>query len=420
MPFGTGLLVGPVYDRSMRSRIAPARAAAVGIAILVSACEAGAGPRVTPSPVTTPLATPSADAVMPSASPSTGPVVAADLAVIAEREVDLGGMASAILSVSPDGASLVGQTPEGPCIFDAATLAERACLAPDGIPARIAIGSISWSPDGRRLAYTEDVFRLLQESDVWVMSVESGEVRNLTDDGETGRPGDASVLDFSPGWSADGAAVVFGRSTMGGSSTEVWSVPAEGSEAPSRLGVMVGRAGAMYYGTRATERGVHGSIVFGPAGADLRGVYLLPPGAAASRIVEPPPNLTIGVILGVAVDGLVLIELQGPTGEIAAGLGDPETGDVSLLGPLQGQRPTVSWAALSPDGRKIAFIRDELGTYSVVVRDLPSGPDNPVFTLEHRPAGAPETGAVLFWDQQDRLFVNTERNAGVFLTLGAD
>lgn len=100
--------------------------------------------------------------------------------------------------------------PTGPHPFDA-----RDLLAMDRI------SSISVSPDQKRVAFvrrTTDLAANKGRTDIWVLELASGELRQLTRD---------PAADFDPQWAPDGQSVVF-LSTRSGSS-QVWRAAVDGS-----------------------------------------------------------------------------------------------------------------------------------------------------------------------------------------------
>lgn len=102
------------------------------------------------------------------------------------------------------------------------------------------IGSAAWSPDGGRLALTEEHVLGL-EPDVWVLDVGSGDLKNLTDDRvDAGTISladaeirDGAAMDEYPSWSADGQQVRFIRRESA-DAIMLMSVPAGGGE-PKQL-----------------------------------------------------------------------------------------------------------------------------------------------------------------------------------------
>lgn len=139
--------------------------------------------------------------------------------VAAPRPVAVDG--ARLLGLSPDGRWLVGtrKDPNRLCAFDPENLAERACadLKAAGYAGAFFPESAAWAPDGRRLAFTEDMQRAFHESDVWVFDPATGALTDLTDDGARGsliRPaqvGPRFDLDSWPAWSPDGTAIAFVR-----------------------------------------------------------------------------------------------------------------------------------------------------------------------------------------------------------------
>jgi hypothetical protein len=120
--------------------------------------------------------------------------------------------------LSPNGEWLLYKDSDGSCVRRVDGSGRR-CIEP--------FSGAVWSPDSTRIAYTEDVLSGL-EPDVWVFDVESGDARNLTDDG------DGAVVDVWPAWTADGKQVRFARGTAGAGTVDLMSVPGDGGE-PTRL-----------------------------------------------------------------------------------------------------------------------------------------------------------------------------------------
>ncbi len=110
-----------------------------------------------------------------NAAMATAPEVVDQRAV----EVAAGGR---ILGLSPDGMRPVVKRETAICIQDAALLAETSCAAWDmgGVHQE----SFVWSLDSTKIACTEDAAPFLVDSDLWVLDTATGDLTNLTDDGE--------------------------------------------------------------------------------------------------------------------------------------------------------------------------------------------------------------------------------------------
>lgn len=130
--------------------------------------------------------------------------------------------------LSPGGTWVLAANGE-PCVHEVAGSGER-CVDQDKVSPDLL--NAAWSPDGTRVAFTDDFWRLAREPDLWVYDTESGELRNLTDDGQdeydiSGANGDAHI-DLLPSWSADGKTIRFARGRAKGESVELVSVSAAG------------------------------------------------------------------------------------------------------------------------------------------------------------------------------------------------
>lgn len=94
---------------------------------------------------------------------------------------------NASLTLSPDGTRAAWAAPGGLCLYDLDAEAGECHAFPDRFADSFGeYNPLRWSPDSTAIAFTEDPFRLLNESDVWVYKLASGEFTNLTDDGLEG------------------------------------------------------------------------------------------------------------------------------------------------------------------------------------------------------------------------------------------
>jgi Tol biopolymer transport system component len=115
------------------------------------------------------------------------------------------------------------------------------------------------------MAFTENATRFMVESDVWVMEAESGELRNLTDDGIAGSIFKAQSgkeeawLDIAPDWSPDGKQLIFARSICKENQqpgTELHRVPETGGGAEKLLVVTRDDRLTVWYGLRWSRKSI--------------------------------------------------------------------------------------------------------------------------------------------------------------------
>ena len=120
--------------------------------------------------------------------------------------------------LSPDGSAVAWEEEEATCVYRFEE-AETECF---GWPRTAALRSSrynlpAWSPDGRYIAQTENLFLMFRDSDVWTLDTQTGRFVDRTDDGYLGglmssdQPDDLP-LDYLPTWNPATGELYFFRS----------------------------------------------------------------------------------------------------------------------------------------------------------------------------------------------------------------
>lgn len=126
------------------------------------------------------------------------------------------GEVNSTLALSPDGHKLLWAADDALCLYDLDAEEGKCDPFPENFPSSFSeYNAPRWSLDSAYIAFSEDPFRLMLESDVWVYKVASGEFTNLTDDGvERSWFGDDvdPDLDYALAWSPVGSNLYFFRS----------------------------------------------------------------------------------------------------------------------------------------------------------------------------------------------------------------
>lgn len=115
--------------------------------------------------------------------------------------------AARIISLSPDGNSLVAAKPATGyqhgqlCTYDVATLAERARADLSVLDAGLRIEDVDWSPDSSKIVFAEEAFLVLKDGAPWIRDDATGKLRDLTDDGVRGplpllNPANSPIKEF--------------------------------------------------------------------------------------------------------------------------------------------------------------------------------------------------------------------------------
>ena len=80
--------------------------------------------------------------------------------------------------------------------------------------------SMSWSPDGREIAFQDPYY-----NDIWVVDVQTRARRNLTNDGG----GQIALFDHNPAWSPDGLTILYASPRFNGICPALYGINPDGS-----------------------------------------------------------------------------------------------------------------------------------------------------------------------------------------------
>lgn len=121
----------------------------------------------------------------------------------------LSGPGATATFLSPDGRYYAHFLRDSLCIYTLPENEEDSCYQL-GEDFPIEFESVRWSPDGRYIAFSDnDAFRTFRDADIQLLDLESGEIRNITDDDSDARfvmqenEGDTINVDIALAWSED-------------------------------------------------------------------------------------------------------------------------------------------------------------------------------------------------------------------------
>lgn len=333
----------------------------------------------------------SSDPSTRAAGPSTSPA-AAEL-----RMVEIPG--ARIVSLSPDGRWIAAARPatrphESLCVYAVDTLEERACSDTGTRSAGVRPEEFAWSPDGSRLAFTEEVLGSFSDGDLWLMDAATGALKNLDDDGFAGgiltrgeTTPDTVTLPRSPAFASDGQRIAFSRSLLVDglpAGNDIAVVPVEGG-APERL-ARVSEGGDILVASSLGWTPDDGTLYYsvsGTAGRAGDGLWAADTSTGATRLVARTMSEDGGPLTLVAVspagDRLLAMDVERYTrtfsGPVLA-LVDASTGSAEpLLSPVgDPARAIVLPAAFSPDGTSLLLVSRIVDPdFQLHVLDLDSG-----------------------------------------------
>jgi len=369
---------------------------------------------------------------------------AAGTRVIESRPYEIPGR---LLALSPDGRWILGHDGGELCVYGAATLARSACGGANG--ARLDLDGVVWSPDGTRVAFTEDGLEFLIESDIWVLDVATGETTNLSDDRadgdvffavpENGEPGPAAASpvhwDLRPAWSPDGRTIAFARSSRRGeeyAGTEIVRIPAAGGEATGIVAVSPDVPFAVSQGLAWMPDGASLLYAVGmpDAGHPDNGIWSVrADGSGKRRILglEDRATGSAGLLQIAATGRHALVSFFGTDLQlfeaVPFALLDLESGRAEPLGRVDPGSASPRFSApvtFSPDGTELLYgvTGAEPGPNRVVARTLATSAETTLLDGV-RPIWIP-TNRGVNWASDGTVLVATGYSPGLLLRLAPD
>ena len=357
------------------------------------------------------------------------------------RQVDLADQGT--IGLSPNGAWLITSKQAQLCVVATDTLLEKTCVEAKYVD----FPTLAWSPDSRRVAWTEDWAKRAVDSDIWVLEVASGKLTNLTDDGFAGTMVQAVdtnaqiTVDVAPAWSPDGASLVFARTPADRGSTNLYRVAATGGP-PEQIALVTPGYGLAIY--RGVFVHADGSIIYtiahGDTSYERNGVWRInADGSNPQQLVANKPFSTdspqkgVPIVADVNFSHALLYWIKStsrffPSPNVSLySLLDLQTGTVtplkqvaepSVLQTISFVGPTA--ATFSPDGGKILYTyRTADFRPLLAVRDLASDHEYALQTFE-----SPETAIVgdpngtgLNWASNNLVYGSSVAPNGMLLQL---
>jgi dipeptidyl aminopeptidase/acylaminoacyl peptidase len=342
------------------------------------------------------------------------------------------------LSLSPDGQWLLASDAAGVCVLKVETLTEQYCTKWGG---HVIATNLGWSPDGKHVAFSENVQRYFEESDIWVMDTDPGKLTDMTDDGITGSAlNSQALLDTSPAYSPDGRDLIFARTAeQNGTTTSIFRMRDNG--APEKLitvdteyssslyGKMFwsGDGKKIFYtifrqGTRDDpENGIWVVDSEGQNPQQLLGMSQTE-GVPVLLAVNPQGDKAL-IIYSVAFESALLgVPAPGQSGKDYLLLFDIKTGATEpvILAESQPDETLLPIAAtFSPEGSKILYIyNSSIRKQQLAVRDV-SGSHETILYSPEQPFGTRFPGQMeLDWAGNDTIYISTLPNTGTLFHIG--
>lgn len=357
--------------------------------------------------------------------------------VVEQQVVEVPGFR--VLSMSPDGRWLLGldDTRDRLCGIAIETVTAQGCaeLGSAGFRGPFEL-SVAWSPDGTRVAMTEDSLLRSDESDVWVFEAATGRLTDLTDDGVTGpilSPGQEAppLVDLFPTWSPDGQAIAFARAVRGDDGwvdAGIFRIAAAGGTPVQVAPLPDPDAFPVYPALRwsADGRFLAYSVLMADHDDPANGVWVIDAEGTTQRQVLTG-DLRRPILVELSARGVAFIASADYVADprahagprfAAVDLASGATTSLDTLPPPMWGTPTLPMLTFSPDGSRLLYITiAQPPDRRLQVYDLDRQETRTLLDpIETWFGGRPPTGMV--WGRNDLVFVPGPRGSAILLHLG--
>ncbi|MBA2702924.1 MAG: PD40 domain-containing protein [Blastocatellia bacterium] len=217
----------------------------------------------------------------------------------------------------------------------------------------------AWAPDSSLIAFQSDVLfdlgfnvsNAFPPSTIWLVSVATGELQQLT---QAGNPAGGHG---APSWSPDGKRIAFDSSDTGVAS--IWSVTAEGDDLKKLSGELRNAADVIY---GPDNKSIYFVTDRGDSIQQLRLTRTGDPVGEPSKVFDASGSRIRQISISANSKRIVYSALS-TSGDIWAtpvsATGNSADNNATQL--TQGKNTRNSWPAFSPDGRKILYLVYSVG-----------------------------------------------------------
>lgn len=362
--------------------------------------------------------------------------------------------AGRLIALSPDGTMVAGLQQETGALCTFAVPSGETIACADLDEQRIALreDDVRWSPDSQSIVFAEKAFIYLVDGDLWRFNAKTGELTDLTDEGDVGEfsPFDSSkqtgdvYFDVAPAWSPDGGTIAFSRTTFAVDSddtpNDLMLLDVASGEVTRLLRFDPTYPGALYFGMGWSPDGgtIYGSASYADLDNPRNGVWAFDVATGEGSLLAGASEAVEGAypaLLAVSPAGDSLT-LDYPA--FLGSYGYSGQQDVSGFGVLSlenktvtsVQRPTdlIEYGYLTagpnftPDGSMIVYgaFDNEARIGYVIMRALASGEETVLAELPDEWAMPLAAGIPLQLGADGTILIQTQLTQGYLSTLPAD